>query len=343
MIEQQEPHGEGNGADIQLILTDEERVPLYLQIVHQIRYLVSTRELEAGARMPSVRAFAASLGVNTGTVVQAYGVLKEEGILTSQQGRGTYVVSQPGSALSRSARQARLNSLLDKAIADAYAMGFDRSEIRMQFNSSLQAQVRALPVVLVASNELVATKYADLVAAALPEDMLPNVMACTMDELQRGEERVLRAYDGAFFTAVAFLSRVPAVAAALQRLGIESELIGLTTVLSDSTLDALAVLDPKGEYSLLTEARNVKSALALLGENSPLDLRTLRILTELSSEEQLRQTGSSRILYTLGMRPTIDHLDVPHERRLELAFTLSAECRQQLGRLSSSPSLVTPG
>lgn len=325
---------------IRLVLTDEERVPLYLQIVNQVRYLVTSRDLAAGSQMPSVRVLAAQLGVNNGTIAQAYSILKDEGILTSQQGKGTYVVSQPDSSAGRTLRQARLKELFDKAIDSAYAMGFDRQEIRTQFNTSVQQQLRTLPVVVIAPSVISARKYADLVAETLPADALPTVTAGTIEELQQGNQRLLQAYERAHFTVVAFLSNVPTVASALQAHGIQSDLVGLTAVMSSNTVTALAALDPAESYSLFTEQRNVNAVLGLLNKHSSIDLRSLRILTELSSQEQLRDARGSKLIYTFGVSDVIEELAVASDDCLELAFTLSPESVDLLRNLPARTGVI---
>lgn len=61
------------------------------QIRDQIRGLVATGQLSAGARLPSVRQLAGDLGIAPGTVAKAYRALEAEGILTTRVGSGTRV------------------------------------------------------------------------------------------------------------------------------------------------------------------------------------------------------------------------------------------------------------
>lgn len=61
------------------------------QVAAQIRDAIATGELEVGQRLKSIRALAQEYGVSTGTVQRALGALRDEGLITSWQGRGAFV------------------------------------------------------------------------------------------------------------------------------------------------------------------------------------------------------------------------------------------------------------
>ena len=70
-------------------------VPIYLQIVEAVQRLVATGALEPGDQLPTVRQLAVDLRVNPNTVARAYLELDRSGVISSQQGRGTYVSERP--------------------------------------------------------------------------------------------------------------------------------------------------------------------------------------------------------------------------------------------------------
>jgi GntR family transcriptional regulator len=70
--------------------------PLYLQIASSIRRAMREARISDGDRLPAARDLAESLGVHMHTVVRAYGILREEGLLDVRRGRGATV--RPGSA-----------------------------------------------------------------------------------------------------------------------------------------------------------------------------------------------------------------------------------------------------
>src|SRR5438132_3204201 len=96
---------------IAFILDSKSGVPIYRQIQDQIRYGIASGLLVAGEQLPTVRALAVELSVNPNTVIKAYTELEREGVLTTEQGSGTFVAPQPSKALSKADRQAKLDSL----------------------------------------------------------------------------------------------------------------------------------------------------------------------------------------------------------------------------------------
>ena len=67
-------------------------VPIYIQIVERVGHLVATGVLRPGDQLPTVRQLATDLRVNFNTVARAYRLLDEAGVISTQQGRGTYVL-----------------------------------------------------------------------------------------------------------------------------------------------------------------------------------------------------------------------------------------------------------
>lgn len=80
---------------MQLRLDFQDKVPIYTQIVDQVKSLVAGGALRPGDQLPTVRELAADLRINFNTVARAYRLLHEERVLSTQQGRGTYVLGPP--------------------------------------------------------------------------------------------------------------------------------------------------------------------------------------------------------------------------------------------------------
>ena len=100
-------------------------IPIYTQIVEQIRQQVVGGELSPGAQLPTVRALASDLRVNFNTVARAYRILDEAGIISTQQGRGTYILDeQPSAELSDALRTVSLDALARHYLEDAVQLGF---------------------------------------------------------------------------------------------------------------------------------------------------------------------------------------------------------------------------
>jgi GntR family transcriptional regulator len=68
-------------------------IPIYLQVVDRIKEMIANGRLKPGDQLPTVRALALELRVNFNTVARAYRILDENGIISTQQGRGTAISS----------------------------------------------------------------------------------------------------------------------------------------------------------------------------------------------------------------------------------------------------------
>jgi DNA-binding transcriptional regulator YhcF (GntR family) len=81
--------------------------PLFDQIANGLRYALATGVLEPGDRLPPAKELADDINVNLHTVLRAYALLRDEGLLEVRRGRGTVVVARyPGSGDPRLARAA---------------------------------------------------------------------------------------------------------------------------------------------------------------------------------------------------------------------------------------------
>jgi GntR family transcriptional regulator len=104
------------------------RVPIYQQLVRQVREAVARGELGPDERLPSVRQLADELAVNPNTVARAYTELERDGTLVSRPGLGIFV-AQPGTDLTRAARDRRLRELLDQLLTEAVHLGYSADEV----------------------------------------------------------------------------------------------------------------------------------------------------------------------------------------------------------------------
>lgn len=110
-------------------LNPKSGVPVYRQIQDQIRYGIASGLLNPGEQLPTVRALAVELSVNPNTVIKAYSELEREGILTTEQGSGTFVAAEPPMKLSEENRRAKLESLCLEFLGQAARYGFSSEDI----------------------------------------------------------------------------------------------------------------------------------------------------------------------------------------------------------------------
>src|SRR3954463_2126283 len=106
-------------------------VPVYQQIVDQVRAAVMSGGLEENEALPSVRELADDLSINPNTVVRAYNALAREQVIESRGTRGSFVLP-PRQQYSKSERRRRLEPLLDAYVSTAINLGFTRAEIIAQ-------------------------------------------------------------------------------------------------------------------------------------------------------------------------------------------------------------------
>jgi len=115
-------------------------LPIYTQIVHQVQAQVAGRILEPGDQLPTVRALAEELRINFNTVARAYRILDEERIISTQQGRGTYITEIPPPKVSEKLRHESLEALTQRFISEAMRLEFSKTEIRQMVNEQLKTR-----------------------------------------------------------------------------------------------------------------------------------------------------------------------------------------------------------
>ncbi len=104
------------------------RVPIYRQLMDQVRQAVARGRLRPGRRLPSVRQLSRDLVVNPNTVARAYTELEREGVLNTRQGLGVYV-AEPQDDLSAAARRERFAAALDRFLTEAVHLGLSADEV----------------------------------------------------------------------------------------------------------------------------------------------------------------------------------------------------------------------
>ena len=103
-------------------------LPIYQQLTQQIREAIARGELQPGDRLPSVRQLAQDLVVNPNTIARTYSELEREGLVVTRHGLGVFVV-QPGTDLTKPARDRRLAELLDRWLTEAVHLGYSADEV----------------------------------------------------------------------------------------------------------------------------------------------------------------------------------------------------------------------
>lgn len=114
-------------------------LPIYTQIVNQVQAQVVTGILKPGDQLPTVRALAEELRVNFNTVARAYRLLDEARIISTQQGRGTYITEIPPPEITEQLRKESLEALTQRFISEAMRLDFSKAEISQMVKEQLKA------------------------------------------------------------------------------------------------------------------------------------------------------------------------------------------------------------
>jgi GntR family transcriptional regulator len=115
-------------------------IPIYLQVVERIKERLASGQLKPGDQLPTVRSLAADLRVNFNTIARAYRIMDESGIISTQQGRGTYILETPPPEVIGSIRAKALEDLTRRYIEDAERLGVAPDELIRTLNEQVVKQ-----------------------------------------------------------------------------------------------------------------------------------------------------------------------------------------------------------
>ena len=111
-----------------LILNSSSMVPIYEQLMDQVKNEIISGELAQNEALPSVRALSGELRISALTVKKAYDRLEEEGFVVTVHGKGTYVAATD-QQLAIEARRKSVEDDFAAAVQRASAVGFTKDEI----------------------------------------------------------------------------------------------------------------------------------------------------------------------------------------------------------------------
>ena len=113
--------------DITISLTDG--VPIYRQIVNQVKYLVASGLLQPGEELPPIRTLALQLKVTPNTIVKAYGDLEIAGVVQKLRGSGTFVSEGRPQQVAFRERRRLIEQRIDTLLAEAHQLNFTTEDV----------------------------------------------------------------------------------------------------------------------------------------------------------------------------------------------------------------------
>jgi GntR family transcriptional regulator len=112
-------------------------VPIYLQLVEQVKHAIETGALRAGDQLPSIRPLAEELVINANTVAKAYRELEREGVVELKQGAGAFVADTARARQGGAERFRGAQPLVAETVGELRERGLSDDEIRRLFEAEL--------------------------------------------------------------------------------------------------------------------------------------------------------------------------------------------------------------
>lgn len=122
---------------MKIIINSTLMVPIYEQIVEQIKAMIRSGELKENDNLPSVRTLSRELKISALTVKKAYDSLEEEGFTVTVHGKGTYVAAVNADLLLEEQKK-ELESDLEQAIQKGRRLGISDEDIKSLFELILE-------------------------------------------------------------------------------------------------------------------------------------------------------------------------------------------------------------
>jgi DNA-binding transcriptional regulator YhcF (GntR family) len=212
-----------------------------------IEYAIAYGGLAPGDPLPSVRELAEQVGVAPMTVSEVYAKLKEQGLVQTRPGRGTFVADSRRSRMAARPEIAALHRRIDALIDEGTAIGLRMSELASLINGRLQHRVslgRRTSVVMVGLFPEATASYARFIAARLGSEV--DVEDVTVDTIQKDPD--VRARANAADLVITLPTRQREVASLL----VGARVVAVGFLPSEETRRALASLDPMLKITLVS-------------------------------------------------------------------------------------------
>jgi GntR family transcriptional regulator len=134
-------NAQSSSTSFRLRLDLQSGVPVYRQIIDQVRGGIASSSLAVGDQLPTVRQLAVDLAINPNTVVRAYRELELGGLLETHQGTGTFISAQKMKG-GNAERERQLTQIITDAVARAGAAGFTVEELIEQLRGLIAEPAR---------------------------------------------------------------------------------------------------------------------------------------------------------------------------------------------------------
>jgi GntR family transcriptional regulator len=121
------------------LIDTKNGVPIYVQLKEGLKLLIIKGVYPKDSQLPTVRQLAVDLRINSNTVARSYTELEREGIISTQQGRGTFVCGLP-KELEDDVRSQQLDGMLERLLSDAFTMGYGAGEVLQRLQQKIDVK-----------------------------------------------------------------------------------------------------------------------------------------------------------------------------------------------------------
>ncbi len=119
---------------LRLFINSRAALPIYQQLITQVKSAVASGMLQPGQQLPSVRDLAGQLAINPNTVAKAYSILENQGVIFIRQGAGTFVSQSPETKPDRAILQQKLNEV----VVEAYHQGLSTAQTKILLDKTFK-------------------------------------------------------------------------------------------------------------------------------------------------------------------------------------------------------------
>jgi GntR family transcriptional regulator len=128
---------------MQIEIDFQTKIPIYVQIIDQVKHMIAIGSLKPGDQLPTVRQLATDLRVNFNTIARAYRMLDDEGLISTQHGRGTYILPSPSEENGERLRRQDLEWLTRHYLNEAASLDYSAEEVKEIFERYIDQWIAA--------------------------------------------------------------------------------------------------------------------------------------------------------------------------------------------------------
>lgn len=304
-------------------------LPIYLQIKHQVVYLMALGRLTSGSMLPSIRQLATALGVTTATIRHAYASLEADGLVVSRPGKGVLIAELNADARAHlSQRDSALVDLFASTVTRAHGLGYTPHEIRAALTRAISRAEGHPHLVFVGAEPEFLERYVPFLTEALA-DLHAEVLGVLLPDLREHGEAALRPLDPP--GCVATLVRSYAEVVHLLR-DTSIPVVGLALELGPTAQAELLMLPSQARAVLVAERINLTGMAHLVEQYWVPQTGLVHVALE-SKELPSAIAAADIVVHSLRARRRVARYIQPSCRLVELQFVFSSLSLAQLRRV----------